>query len=97
MAMAPARCALSPARPRQTLIAERGRLGVGKHAESLSTTISRVPYAPRACSAACVSAGSNDARERSPEPCAQVRILLGAQNRTRKRIAFFDDMPPDLG
>src|ERR1022692_574894 len=41
-------------------------------------TILRVPYAPRVCSAGRVGAGSGCMRECTPEPCAQVRILLGA-------------------
>ena len=44
----------------------------------LGTTIPRAPYAPRACSAGRVPADSDGMRECTPEPCAQVRILLGA-------------------
>src|ERR1022692_927134 len=44
----------------------------------LRTTISRGPYAPRACSPGGVPAGSGCMRDCTPEPCAQVRILLGA-------------------
>ena len=46
------------------------------------------PVAPWSGIQEGVCAGQNDTRQRSPEPCAQVRILLGALNRTRKPIAF---------
>ncbi len=38
----------------------------------------RAPLAPQPGIHEGVYAGQNDTRQRTPEPCAQVRILLGA-------------------
>src|SRR5450755_164006 len=65
----------------------------------LRTTIPRAPYAPRACSAGRVPAGSGCMRICTPEPCAQVRILLGA-HRTSNFLAshyLLFGHEPDLG
>jgi hypothetical protein len=53
----------------------------GGETAKLRITISRVHPRPGACSAVRVPAGSGCMRDCTPEPCAQVRIYWGCQNR----------------
>jgi hypothetical protein len=49
----------------------------------------RAPAVPQASIRNAVSTGQGDKRKRSPEPCAQVRILLGApKSNTRANFVF---------